>query len=212
MTGAPLSEEDLHSLYLWVDDIPLSRPKRNIARDFSDGYCVAEIMKHFFPAIVELHNFPPANSTRQKLDNWETLNAKVFRKLHFDVSQEEIKEITAAVPGAIERFLKALQTKITQIKQKQANQPSVSARRTDSARGSSARDYVPGRGAGGRSAHPSAEELLREKDQTIQELRESIVILTEKVSKLEEIIRVKDQKITAFEQRLGAAPTGRSNR
>jgi len=33
----PLSEEQLQSLYTWVDEIPLSRPKRNIARDFSDA-------------------------------------------------------------------------------------------------------------------------------------------------------------------------------
>lgn len=31
------SEEELDDLYIWVDSIPLSRPKRNIARDFSDG-------------------------------------------------------------------------------------------------------------------------------------------------------------------------------
>jgi hypothetical protein len=32
-----LAEEDLKEVYNWVDEIPLSRPKRNIARDFSDG-------------------------------------------------------------------------------------------------------------------------------------------------------------------------------
>ena len=106
MTTVPLSEDDLRSLYLWVDDIPLTRPKRNIARDFADGCCVAEIVKHFFPAHVDLHNFTPGSSMRQKTDNWETLNHKVFRKLHFEVSNEEIKEIVAAAPGAIERFLK----------------------------------------------------------------------------------------------------------
>ena len=30
-------EEELQELYLWVDSIPLSRPKKNIGRDFSDG-------------------------------------------------------------------------------------------------------------------------------------------------------------------------------
>ncbi len=36
--GAPkLSEEEMQMIYNWVDEIPLSRPKRNIARDFSDG-------------------------------------------------------------------------------------------------------------------------------------------------------------------------------
>jgi hypothetical protein len=37
MPGDQLTEENLQRLYTWVDDIPLSRPKRNICRDFSDG-------------------------------------------------------------------------------------------------------------------------------------------------------------------------------
>ena len=32
-----LSDEDLQRVYSWVDEIPLSRAKRNITRDFSDG-------------------------------------------------------------------------------------------------------------------------------------------------------------------------------
>lgn len=37
-SAAPkLSEEEMQMIYNWVDEIPLSRPKRNIARDFSDG-------------------------------------------------------------------------------------------------------------------------------------------------------------------------------
>lgn len=37
MAHGELDEESLNELYTWVDTIPLSRPKRNIARDFSDG-------------------------------------------------------------------------------------------------------------------------------------------------------------------------------
>jgi len=59
-----LSEEEMQLIYNWVDEIPLSRPKRNIARDFSDGgifiyvfkfstlVLVAEIVKHFTPHLV----------------------------------------------------------------------------------------------------------------------------------------------------------------
>lgn len=32
-----LDEEELEKLYMWVDEIPLSRQKRNMARDFADG-------------------------------------------------------------------------------------------------------------------------------------------------------------------------------
>jgi hypothetical protein len=34
---SPLDEDALQDLYTWIDEIPLSRPKRSIARDFSDG-------------------------------------------------------------------------------------------------------------------------------------------------------------------------------
>ena len=44
-------------VYNWVDEIPLSRPKRSIARDFSDAVLVAEMVKHFLPKLVEMHNY-----------------------------------------------------------------------------------------------------------------------------------------------------------
>lgn len=43
MPADTLSDDDLTRLYTWVDEIKLSRPKRNIARDFSDGVLVAEV-------------------------------------------------------------------------------------------------------------------------------------------------------------------------
>ncbi len=67
---------DLMYIYEWVDSVPLSRPKKNIARDFSDGVMLAEIIKHSIPNIVELHNYSTAHSTTQKLYNWNTLNRK----------------------------------------------------------------------------------------------------------------------------------------
>ena len=41
-----MDEEELQALYTWIDEIPLSRPKRNISRDFSDG---GELLAFFFP-------------------------------------------------------------------------------------------------------------------------------------------------------------------
>lgn len=35
--GEPLDENALQDLYGWVDQIPLSRPKKNFARDFADA-------------------------------------------------------------------------------------------------------------------------------------------------------------------------------
>ena len=72
-----LDEEEMQMIYNWVDEIPLSRPKRNIARDFSDGgnplnfetmmftfgiVLMAEVVKHFIPHLVEIHNYSAAHS------------------------------------------------------------------------------------------------------------------------------------------------------
>jgi len=32
-----LSNNQIKDLYYWIDDVPLSRPKKNFSRDFSDG-------------------------------------------------------------------------------------------------------------------------------------------------------------------------------
>ncbi|KAG8453270.1 hypothetical protein GDO86_000051, partial [Hymenochirus boettgeri] len=105
-------EEILHELYSWVDKIPLSRPKRNIARDFSDGVLAAEMVKFYFPKIVEMHNYVPANSTQQKLSNWTTLNKKVLNKLNFSVPDDVIRKIIQCSPGVVELVLNTLRQKI----------------------------------------------------------------------------------------------------
>uniref|UniRef100_A0A8C6QFN7 Sperm flagellar 1 like n=1 Tax=Nannospalax galili TaxID=1026970 RepID=A0A8C6QFN7_NANGA len=103
---------DRRSLCAWLDGLPLSRPKRHLARDFSDGVLVAEIVKHFHPRLVDLHSYVPACSTDQKLSNWSLLNRKVFYKLHFGISEADIQKVVANRPGAIESILCALREKL----------------------------------------------------------------------------------------------------
>jgi hypothetical protein len=40
----------------------------------------AEIMKHYFPKMVDLHNYTAASSSAQKLSNWNTLNRTHSKK------------------------------------------------------------------------------------------------------------------------------------
>ena len=64
MEAPALSEEEINEIYNWVDKIPLSRPKRNISRDFADGVMVAEIINHYLPHLIEIHNYSQANSIK----------------------------------------------------------------------------------------------------------------------------------------------------
>ncbi|XP_064601244.1 sperm flagellar protein 1-like [Liolophura sinensis] len=107
-----LDDAELEDLYAWIDQIPLSRPKRNIARDFSDGVLIAEVIRHYMPKLVELHNYTPANASKQKMENWYLLNRKVFCKLHFELTDDVIRSICRCEPNIIERVLYMLRVKI----------------------------------------------------------------------------------------------------
>jgi hypothetical protein len=48
-----LDDQLLQDLYAWIDQIPLSRPKKRIEKDFSDGVMVAELIKYYFPSWVK---------------------------------------------------------------------------------------------------------------------------------------------------------------
>jgi hypothetical protein len=65
-----MDDDSLQRVYQWVDEIPLSRAKRNIARDFADGVLTAEIVHYYLPKLIEVHNYPAANSYAQKVYNW----------------------------------------------------------------------------------------------------------------------------------------------
>ena len=109
-------ESELMYIYEWVDSIELSRPKKNIARDFSDGVLLAEIIKNYFPHMVDLHNYPSCSNSKHKESNWNVLNNKVLKKLHIKLTKNEIDSIIKAEPLAIEKLLQrvyaVLQNKI----------------------------------------------------------------------------------------------------
>ncbi|XP_038046298.1 sperm flagellar protein 1-like [Patiria miniata] len=107
-----LDDEKLQDLYAWVDEIPLSRAKRNMTRDFSDGVLVAEIVHHFVPKIVDVHNYSPANSTQQKMSNWGTLNRKVFPRIGFNMQEVVVRSVCNSKPGVVEAVLWQLRHKI----------------------------------------------------------------------------------------------------
>lgn len=107
-----LDDQLLQDLYAWIDQIPLSRPKKRIEKDFADGVMVAELIKYYFPSWVDLHNYAPASSTQQKLVNWGLLNRKIFSRFSLNVPDNVLRGICLGRVGLIEVFLYNLRTKI----------------------------------------------------------------------------------------------------
>lgn len=107
-----LDDQILQDLYAWIDQIPLSRPKKRVEKDFADGVMVAELIKYYFPTWVDLHNYPTANSTQQKLINWGLLNRKVLCRFNLNVPEPVMRGICLGRSGLVEIFLYNLRTKI----------------------------------------------------------------------------------------------------
>lgn len=73
---------------------------------------VAEVIKFYFPKMVEMHNYVPANSLQQKLSNWSHLNRKVLNKLNFSVPEDVMRKIAQCVPGVVELVLIPLRQRL----------------------------------------------------------------------------------------------------
>jgi len=238
-----MDDDALQRIYQWVDEIPLSRPKRNIARDFADGVLVAEICQHYFPKLIEIHNYPAANSYAQKIYNWNTLNSKVFKKMGFHVQKDELESLVNCKPQAVERMLQKLQQQMARYGARKAEEKDTPT--PDAAPTGAVKQYQPpakppakaptvprapaagrakGAGAAGvdaRRVDPSMARLdamgyededqqqhNAEKDAQIAELRETVDILEVKITKLEQLVRLKDSKIMTLQGKLQQAQAG----
>lgn len=113
-----LTEDETCSIHSWIDSISLSRPKRNISRDFNDGVLLAEIIAAYIPNLVELHNYPAASSLKQKVYNYETLNNRVLKKLGYTIPKQLIEDIVNCKVGAIEIVLNSIQYKIAKYRER----------------------------------------------------------------------------------------------
>ena len=66
---------------------------------------MAEVIKHYIPKLVDLHNYSQAHSVAQKVTNWNTLSLKVFKKIGFSLSKQEVDALVHLAPDAVERML-----------------------------------------------------------------------------------------------------------
>ncbi|XP_006800765.1 sperm flagellar protein 1 [Neolamprologus brichardi] len=223
-----LNEEELQDLFAWIDKIPLSRPKRHITRDFSDAVMAAEVVKYFFPKLVDLHNYVSANSTQQKLSNWNLLNRKVFSKLDFHVPEETLKKIAQSTTGAIVPVLSTLREKIDKKLEYTTNnildmeyydtrnqeKPQEEIQQTEirlltqleelkkDEKNRQKNSKVERAVKFYSDMDPAFQQMLKEKEKAIMSLMETVEILQMKVNKLEHLVHLKDVRIQDLTQHL----------
>jgi len=230
MAAVPdLDEESLHSLFQWLDEIPMSRPKRTITRDFADGMLVAEVVKHFFPKLVDIHNYSPANSSAQKLNNWGVLQRKVFSRLKLTVPEPVVQAICNNKPGVVEMVLLQLKTKIeerlsTQSGSNGSSTPTSDAPEVEPGGGVSVKVQVGGSdtsslhallvSAFGDSVNVNQTVpriLYEEKEQECLAKDETIQILQAKMRRLEHLVSLKEARIKEMGDKIELFETAAKN-
>ncbi|XP_055859874.1 sperm flagellar protein 1-like [Biomphalaria glabrata] len=208
---------ELENLYQWVDSIPLSRPKNNIWKDFSDAVLVAEIIKHYFPFLVDVNNYHSAVGPKHKMENWFLLNRKVLQHLGIDLSEETIRSLANCKQNVIEKVLIVLRYQIDKYiekygaKFKARNNAAKSIEvilntaqdlRYDEANTLTNQKSLAHSPVNAPVSDNVPRAMLNEKIMECRAKDETMQILTLKINKMEQLLQLKDTKIQQLEKQL----------
>ncbi|XP_006930608.1 spermatogenesis-associated protein 4 isoform X2 [Felis catus] len=76
----PKSSRLSPSVLRWLQGLDLTFFPRNVNRDFSNGFLIAEIFTIYYPRDLKLSSFENGTSLKVKLDNWAQLEKFLARK------------------------------------------------------------------------------------------------------------------------------------
>jgi hypothetical protein len=157
---------------------------------------MAELLKHYYPRYVDLHNYSPALKRASKVDNWSTLNRKVLSKLKLQISDTMIAEIVSGTKGPILNLL-------TKIRLMVGNK--------DGGHLNGCSDYRQKTSLPSRTLCIEKEKnekmdylaLLKKKNQELSEKEELVKTLTQTVANLEIQLQLKNENIKDLSSELG---------
>mmetsp|Transcript_46350 Transcript_46350/g.63101 ORF Transcript_46350/g.63101 Transcript_46350/m.63101 type:complete len:794 (-) Transcript_46350:479-2860(-) len=108
-----LSREQLR----WIQSLDLTYSVKNIKRDFSNGFLIAEIFSRYYDKEVQMHSYDNGIAARIKKDNWQQL-MKFMRKVGFGdlATQDDIDAIIHCEDMAVVKFINRAYEKLTKRK------------------------------------------------------------------------------------------------
>lgn len=104
-------------LLRWIQCLDLAYSVKNVKRDFSNGFLVAEIFSRYYDSAIQMHSFDNGIALRIKKDNWGQL-LKFMKKNNLEhlTTQDEVNAIIHCEDGAVVTFINRIYEALTQRK------------------------------------------------------------------------------------------------
>ncbi|XP_031850495.1 sperm flagellar protein 1 [Nomia melanderi] len=182
--------DNLEEIYVWIEQMTFSKPKKNLSRDFSDGVFMAELLKKYYPRHVDIHNYIPGNSIAKKVENWCTLNRKVLSKLNIKLKKDVINQLANSQPGIIEQVLSALREKI--LRDCNADRADLYSEFEDTEKGEIVKSVLDDEEVANKTVPRHVFVRLKKE---LEEKNDVINTLQQKITHLESLMKFKDQRI-----------------
>ncbi|XP_066239678.1 spermatogenesis-associated protein 4 [Saccopteryx leptura] len=108
----PKSSRLSRSVLRWLQGLDLTFFPKNITRDFSNGFLIAEIFSVYYPWDLKISSFQNGTSLKSKLDNWSQLK-KFLTKKKIKLPQELIYGTIHCKTGVPEILIEEIYTLLT---------------------------------------------------------------------------------------------------
>ncbi|XP_010727800.1 spermatogenesis-associated protein 4 isoform X2 [Larimichthys crocea] len=96
----------------WLQSLDLSVYPKNVRRDLSSGYLVAEMFSHYYPQDFPMHSYDKGASLSTKQRNWSQIQ-RSLQKHHLHLMKEVIDGTIHCKPGAAELMVQEVYTVLT---------------------------------------------------------------------------------------------------
>ncbi|XP_071313313.1 spermatogenesis-associated protein 4 isoform X2 [Trachinotus anak] len=96
----------------WLHSLHLSFHPRNVRRDFSSGYLVAEIFSRYYPQDFSEHSYDKGTSLSAKQKNWSQIE-RSLQKQNMHLRKEVVEGTIHCKPGAAELLVQEVYTILT---------------------------------------------------------------------------------------------------
>ncbi|KAM3866978.1 spermatogenesis-associated protein 4 [Diretmus argenteus] len=96
----------------WLQSLDLSFSPKNVCRDFSNGYLVAEMFSVYYPEDFPMHSYDKGTSLSAKQGNWSQIQ-RFLQKQNLHLMKDAIVRTIHCKPGAAELLVQEVYTMLT---------------------------------------------------------------------------------------------------